>query len=409
MTRLDPRHEIECVEMVRACLSGKTMLEITGGATKRGIGHRIHAGATLSMRGMTGVVSYNPAEMVMTAKAGTPLAEIEAALADKGQMLAFEPPDYRALLGSTGEPTVGGLFACNLSGPRRFQSGAARDHLLGLRFVNGRGEIVQAGGRVMKNVTGLDLVKLMAGSFGTLGLMTELTFKVLPRPETSATLILSGLDDEAASAAMAKAMALPLEVSGAAYLPESCKSRFLAGGLPEGAALALRLEGLAFSVAERMEKQKAAFAGLCPLADLDREESEALWRAIRDVKPFHADGSKRPVWKVSVAPMAGEKLLSMLRMQTGVDGYYDWQGGLVWLRMEAEPEADLLRAGIRQVGGGHATLIRAEDAERDRIPIFEPQPPALAALTERVRASFDPMGLFNPGRMTGPDASARAA
>lgn len=409
MTRLEPRHEIECVETVRACLAGKTTVEITGGGTKRGIGHRVQADATLSMRGMTGILSYNPAEMVMTAKAGTPLAEIEAALAEKGQRLAFEPPDYRALLGSTGEPTIGGLFACNLSGPRRFQSGAARDHLLGLRVVNGRGEIVQAGGRVMKNVTGLDLVKLMAGSFGTLGLMTELTFKVLPRPETSASLILSGLGDEAASVAMAKAMALPLEISGAAYLPESCKGKFLAGGLPEGAAVALRLERLAFSVSERMAKLKAAFDSLCPLYELGREESQALWREICDVKPFHADGRERPVWKVSVAPMAGEKLLSMLRMQTGVDGYYDWQGGLVWLRMEAEPEADLLRAGISHFGGGHATLVRATDAQRDAIPIFEPQPPALAALTERVRTSFDPMGLFNPGRMTGPAANARAA
>jgi glycolate oxidase FAD binding subunit len=409
MTRLEPRHEIECIETVRACLAGKTPVEITGGGTKRGLGHRISAEATISMHGMTGVTSYNPAEMVMTAKAGTPLAEIEAALAEKGQMLAFEPPDCRALLGSTGEPTIGGLFACNFSGPRRFQSGAARDHLLGLRVVNGRGEIVQAGGRVMKNVTGLDLVKLMAGSFGTLGLMTELTFKLLPRAETSASLILSGLDDEAASAAMARAMSLPLEISGAAYLPESCKAKFLADTLPEGAAVALRLEGLAFSVSERMAKLKAAFANLCPLGELDRDSSETLWREIRDVKPFHADGSTRPVWKVSVAPMAGEKLLSMLRMQTGVDGYYDWQGGLVWLRMEAEPEADLLRAGISHVGGGHATLMRATDAQRDAIPVFEPQPPALAALTERVRASFDPTALFNPGRMTGPSASARAA
>jgi glycolate oxidase FAD binding subunit len=397
---LTPQSASEAADLIRAASAHKTPTEIVGGGTKTGLGNLTETEATLSSRGLTGIVAYNPAEMVMTARSGTPLSAITAALDEHRQMLAFEPPDYRGIYGSSGEPTVGGVFACNLSGPRRFQAGAARDHLLGVRFINGFGEIVSAGGRVMKNVTGLDLVKLMAGSFGTLGFMTELTFKVLPRPETSATVVLSGLDDEAASGAMAHALAMPVEVSGAAYLPESCKWRFIESRLPDGAATLFRLEGMAFSVAERAEKLKAAFAQAGPVTALDEAATATLWQEIRDVKPFHTDGRARSLWKVSIAPSAGHKLLSGLRMQTGVDGYYDWQGGLVWLRTEADPDADMLRAGIKHFGGGHATLMRGTEAQRRAIAVFEPQAPAVAALNAKVREKFDPAGIFNPGRMT---------
>lgn len=395
---LTPHTEAEAASLVGVALRSKLTLEIAGGGTKRGLGKPVEAQEVLSSSALSGIVSYNPAEMVMTAKSGTPLAMILAALEEHRQMLAFEPPDYRGIHGVEGESTIGGLFACNLSGPRRFQAGAARDHLLGVRFVNGQGEVVSAGGRVMKNVTGLDLVKLMAGSFGTLGFMTELTFKVQPRPETSATVVLSGLDDEGGSAAMARALAMSVEVSGAAYLPESCKWRFLDGALPEGAATVLRIEGMSFSVIERVERLRAAFRDI-PLGVLDEAMSTRLWGGIRDIRPFHADGRQRALWKVSTAPSSGHRLLSALRLQTGVDGYYDWQGGLLWLRMEADPEAEMLRAGIRHFGGGHATLVRATEEERRAIPVFEPEAPAIAALSARVREKFDPAGIFNPGRM----------
>jgi glycolate oxidase FAD binding subunit len=197
---------------------------------------------------------------------------------------------------------------------------------------------------------------------------------------------------------MASALGLSIEVSGAAHLPESCKWQFLENTLPDGAATVLRLEGMSFSVEERIERLKSAFREAA-ITILDRHRTADLWHEIRDVKPFHADGRKRPLWKVSVAPSAGHKLLSALRMQTGVDGYYDWQGGLLWLRMEADPEAELLRAAVKQVGGGHATLMRAGEAERRTIPAFEPQSAAVAALAARVREKFDPGGIFNPGRM----------
>lgn len=398
---LTPYSEKDVQSLVATASRSNLTLEIRGNGTKSTLGAPIDATETLSTAELKGITAYNPAEMVMTARSGTPLSEIVAAAAEHRQGLAFEPADLRPLLGSEGEPTIGGTIACNLSGPRRFQAGAARDHLLGVRFVNGLGEAVQAGGRVMKNVTGLDLPKLLAGSHGTLGVMTELTFKVLPLPETSTTIVLSGLDEAIATQAMAEAMAMSVEVSGAAHLPESCVRRFLAGALPDGSATALRLEGLAFSVRERADKLKDAFARVAPVTELDHAQTAALWREIRDIIPFAADGSDRPVWKISTAPSMGHHILSALRMQTGVDGYLDWQGGLLWLRMEAGAEADLVRDLVRQAGG-HATLVRAGEETRRSVPVFQPEAPAIAALSARIREKFDPSGMFNPGRMNVP-------
>ncbi|UVC09654.1 glycolate oxidase subunit GlcE [Rhizobium sp. TH2] len=396
---LTPYTESDAISLVKTAARSNLTLEIRGGGTKAGLGRPVHTTEVLSTSELKGITAYNPAEMVMTAKSGTPLSELVAAAAEHRQGLAFEPADYRGIYGSEGEPTIGGTFACNLSGPRRFQAGAARDHLLGLRFVNGMGEVIQAGGRVMKNVTGLDLPKLMAGSHGTLGLMTELTFKVLPLPETSATIVLAGLDEATATQAMAEALAMSVEVSGAAHLPESCRARFLGGTLPVAGATVLRLEGLGFSVKERAAKLVAAFAKVALVSQLDHEQTTSLWQEIRDAKPFHADGRERPLWKFSTAPSMGHQILSALRLQTGVDGYLDWQGGLLWLRMEAAPEAELVRDLVKQAGG-HATLVRASDDDRSAIPAFQPEAPAVAALSARIREKFDPAGIFNPGRMS---------
>ncbi|MBX9454916.1 MAG: glycolate oxidase subunit GlcE [Rhizobium sp.] len=397
---LTPFKEDDVVNLVRTAARSRLTLEIRGGGTKSDLGEPVDASEILSTAELKGITAYNPAEMVMTAKSGTPLAAVVAAAAEHRQGLAFEPADWRALMGSEGDPTIGGTFACNLSGPRRFQAGAARDHLLGVRFVNGLGEAIQGGGRVMKNVTGLDLPKLLAGSHGTLGVMTELTFKVLPLPETSATLVLSGLDEAFATQAMARALAMSVEVSGAAHLPESCVGRFLGGRLPEGSATALRLEGLAFSVRERSARLAEAFADIAAVTELDQASTSTLWREIRDVQPFAADGGHRPVWKISTAPSMGHHILSALRLHAGVDGFLDWQGGLVWLRLEAGAEADVVRDLVRQAGG-HATLVRANEEIRHAVPAFQPEALAVAALSVRIRQKFDPGGMFNPGRMGG--------
>ncbi|MGE8102854.1 FAD-binding protein [Allorhizobium sp. NPDC080224] len=395
---LTPSTETEAAEIIRDHADRKTPLHIRGGGTRAGFGNSVTAETTLSSAGLTGIVEYNPAEMVITARAGTPVAEIEAALAANGQGMAFEPMDHRGAMGTSGTPTIGGLFAVNSSGPRRFTAGAARDHLLGVRFVNGAGEIVKAGGKVMKNVTGLDLVKLLAGSHGTLGFLTEVTFKVLPVPKTATTIVVSGLEDEQAMKLLAAALSLSVEVSGAAHLPESVRGRFIGGKLPEGAATVMRLEGLAASVAVRAEKLMAAMAGLGPVSRLDAGETKSLWAEIRDVLPY-ADGTARPLWRLSMAPSQAWKLVAGLRLRAGIDAYYDWQGGLVWMRMEADPEAEVLRQGIRTLGGGHATLARAAPLVRAELAAFEPQSPAVALLSDRVRAKLDPHRIFNPGLM----------
>ncbi|MBA4799262.1 MAG: glycolate oxidase subunit GlcE [Rhizobiales bacterium] len=396
---LTPVTETEAAELIRGHAGKKTPLHIRGGGTRAGFGNVVTAEAILSSSSLTGIVEYNPAEMVITARAGTPVAEIEAALAANGQGMAFEPVDHRGAMGTSGTPTIGGLFAVNSSGPRRLTAGAARDHLLGVRFVNGAGDVVKAGGKVMKNVTGLDLVKLLAGSHGTLGFLTEVTFKVLPVPKTSTTLVLSGLEDEQAMQALAAAMSLSVEVSGAAHLLESVRGRFIGGSLPEGAATVMRLEGLEASVAVRAEKLAAAMAGFSPVGRLDADQSKTLWCEIRDVAPY-ADGTARPLWRVSMAPSEAWKLVAGLRLRAGIDAYYDWQGGLVWMRAEADPEAEVLRHGIRTLGGGHATLLRAAPQIRAEVAAFEPQAPAVALLSARLKAKLDPHGIFNPGLMT---------
>ena len=398
MSEFHPRTEEEAASIISDHSVRGAALAIVGGNTRSGFGNAVVSDAVLSSSRLAGIVAYNPGEMVMTARTGTPVAEIEAALAEAGQMMAFEPMDHRPLMATEGEPTIGGIFAANVSGPRRFVSGAARDSLLGVRFVNGKGEIVKAGGRVMKNVTGLDLVKLMAGSHGTLGLLTEVTFRVPPKPKTEETIVLSGLNDAEAANAMAAAMALPLEVSGAAHLPLTVAWSFLDGKLPQGEATVLRIEGLPGSVAVRGEKLAAAMGRLGSVKRLDEADSRRLWREIRNVKPY-ADGTSRPVWRVSVAPGTGHRLVAALRLEEGVDAYYDWQGGLVWMRMEAEPEGEMLRRYIHALGGGHATLMRATPGHRAMTSAFQPQPEAVALLSARVKEKFDPAGIFNPGKM----------
>ncbi len=348
---------------------------------------------------------------MLTAGAATPLAEIEAALAEARQMLAFEPPDWDRLLGApaaeAGRRTLGGVLACNLSGPRRLRAGAARDHFLGFRGVSGRGEIFKAGGKVVKNVTGYDLPKLMAGSYGTLAALEEVTVKVLPRPESVSTVVLCGLDAGRAVRAMGRALASPHEVSGAAYLPAASAALAVAG------AVALRLEGPPASVAFRRERLLAELASECEAAVLEDAASAALWRAVRDAEPL-AGLAGRAIWRVSVAPSRGAELAEAAARRVAADWYLDWGGGLVWLAVAAAGDggagdggagdggAAAIREAIRGADGrgtGHATLIKGSPALRRAVPVFEPQPPALAALAARVKQGFDPRRILNPGRM----------
>ena len=358
-----PGNEAELAELVRGAAGP---FVIRGGGT-RAIGSAGPA-VMLETRGLSGIVLYEPGALTLVVGAGTPLVEVERVLAAEGQRLPFEPPDLRGLLGRGGESTIGGVVAANASGPRRVQAGACRDSLIGVRFVDGTGTVIRNGGRVMKNVTGIDLVKLMAGSHGTLGVLTEVAFKLLPAPEVQATLCVAGLADEAAVAAMATALGSPYDVTGAAHVP--------------GRGTFLRLEGFETSVRYRVRELARVLGRFGSVAEVGGD----VWSQLRDVAPFH--GAEGDIWRLSVTPSEAPALVAKAGAEAVL---YDWGGGLVWLRMA--PGVDLrARLGVYQ---GHATRVRGEGA----VPAFQPEPAAVAALAAGLRAKFDPRGVFNPGLM----------
>jgi glycolate oxidase FAD binding subunit len=388
----NPSSEAEAAENISAARSAKRPLGIEGGGTRAGLGRAAQVEATLSTKALTGITLYEAAELVISARAGTPLPEIEATLAARGQMLPFEPMDHRALLGAPGEPTIGGITACNISGPRRIQAAACRDHLIGVRLVNGRGEVVKSGGRVMKNVTGLDLVKLNCGAYGTLGLLTEVTYKVLPKPEIAGTLALFGLDDARAIEAMSRALGSPFEVSGAAHLPAG-----IGGG--EKSRTLLRIENFASSVDYRLREIQKLLAPLGDGLRLIEEEADALWRDIRDCR-FFAEPREHAVWRVSTAPVRAAALISRLQRELDLGHFYDWGGGLIWLSVQEAngAGASVIRSALA-ASGGHATLVRGSPDLRSRIDVFEPLASPLMKITAGIKASFDPDAILNPGRM----------
>ncbi|MBB3770682.1 glycolate oxidase FAD binding subunit [Angulomicrobium tetraedrale] len=434
--RLCPRDEADVAETVRWAASEGRTLDVAGRRSKAALGRAIQTDFTLELAALTGVTLYEPEELVLSARAGTPVAEIEALVAGANQMMAFEPMDFGPLLGQPpGEGTLGGLLACNLAGPRRPSAGAARDHALGIRAVSGRGEAFKAGGRVVKNVTGYDLPRGLAGSHGTFAAFTEITIKVLPRPETVETLLILGLDDDAAASAMSAAVGSYYDVSGAAHLPADVVSRLPAVAGAGRSVTALRLEGVQPSILHRRGKLEALLRARGELAFLDADASRAFWRALRDVEPFAAplvsplvslragevgagsaageaiaaspspvplpggEGEVAAIWRVSVAPMAGARIGAAVRA-VGGRCFYDWSGGLVWIEMPGiEPHAPLIRPAVSATGGGHATLIRAGAPVRAAQEVFQPLDAVTGALVKRMKSGFDPAGVLSPGRM----------
>ncbi|MEM7693168.1 MAG: FAD-binding protein [Pseudomonadota bacterium] len=379
-----PDSEAGVCAVVQGARAAREPIEIVGGGTRRALGRPVQAARSLSLCALTGITHYEPGALTIGAAAGTPLEEINAALAAEGQRLSFEPLDHRRLLASEGAPTIGAVAACNLSGPRRIVSGACRDSLIGVRFVDGTGDVVKNGGRVMKNVTGYDLVKLLCGSWGTLGVLTEVTIKVQPISERAVTLVIHDLDIVAAVATMSAALSSPYEVSGAAHLP----------GAPSRTVL--RIEGFARQVDYRLAR----------LADrlkvtpdtLEGAAHDALWREIRDMEPFAGD--TRPVWRLSVRPSDAPALGKALQERCGADLMLDWGGGLMVAKLPDTDDAGA--AAVREElarFGGHATLTRAPAQLRAAVPVFQPPAPRVAALSEAIRQTFDPDRILNPGRM----------
>jgi glycolate oxidase FAD binding subunit len=370
-----PGDEATLRDAVADAAARSTPLAIVGGGTRAGLGRPMQTAATLSTASLTGITLYEPTELVLSARAGTPLAEVEVLLAENQQRLAFEPMDHRSLFASGGEPTIGAVAAANISGPRRIQAGAARDNLIGVRAVTGRGDIVKSGGRVMKNVTGYDLVKFLAGSYGTLAVLSEVTFKVLPAPETEATLILAGLDDATAVAALSAALGSPFAVTAAAHLPATEGT---------GARTAIRIEGFAASVADRSRHLRRDMKSFGDADIVEAAVSAELWRTIRDVEALAAP-AEAPVWRVSVKPTDGPKVAEAVRRAFPCRLLYDWGGGLVWIAGGEGPDAGA--ASVRQVVGavgGHATLVRASADIRNVVEVFEPLSPPLMAITRKL-------------------------
>ena len=392
---LRPGDEAGVLDAVRAALADRAPLAVQGNGTKRAMLRPVQAAQTLSTAGLSGITLYHPAEMVLSARAGTPVPEIEAALAEHNQMLLCEPPDLSALLGAAGPATIGGLVAANLTGPRRiFASGAMRDHVLGVRAVTGHAEVIRSGGRVHKNVTGLDLCKLLAGSHGTLGILTEVTLKVAPRAETGATLALAVAGLEQGVAALSAGLGSPFGITGAAVLPAGDPARGLAG-----ATALLRLEDFAEFLPQRVAALRAVLQDFGPGRVLDAEASAALWRDVGDARALAPVAEAEAVWRLSVRPQAGPAVAAALAGAFGARLLLDWGGGLVWAAgpATAEAHAAVMRAAAE--ARGSFMLFRAPDALRVAVDVLPAEPAALAAIGARVRAAMDPAGLLNPGRM----------
>ena len=370
----------ELRDVVADAAGSGAKLEIVGGGSKADFGAPREA-MILDMTGFAGVIDYDPAELVLTCGAGTALADIQALVAGSNQMLAFEPFDYGPILGhAAGASTIGGVIGASVAGPRRLSRGGVRDHLLGFKGVSGRGEVFVGGAKVVKNVTGYDLPKIVAGSWGRLVALAEVTLKVLPAPRAQATLALKGLAPEAAQRVMAAAMGSTADVAAAAYLPGAASVTLL------------RLEGFGPSVEARAEALTIRTGALA----LPPEEAASLWDDVRLVRPL-ADA---PIlWRINAPPSRACALVAALPQ---ADWLMDWAGGLIWLASDALPS--VIR-DLAVAAGGHATLARAPESLRAAIPALHPQPAPVMALEARVRRAFDPTGVFETARfLDGPDA-----
>lgn len=391
MTTFTPKSEKEAVKVILDAKQSGAAMRILGGGTRSTIGRTINPKVTLSTSALSGITLYEPNEMVMTAKAGTPLSQIQKTLSDNNQMLTFEPMDHQRVMGLKGEPTIGGVVAGNISGPRRIYAGGARDSLIGVRFINGKGDVIKNGGRVMKNVTGLDLVKLQAGAWGTLGLLTEVTFKLLPKPERQATLVFEGLSDEQGVSALCQAAGTPFEATGLAHLP--------AGIGAKSARTLIRLEGFSKQVEYRLSQLKRELADFGKAKKIEGYDHELLWADIRDVD-FLANPKNKAIWKLSMRPTSAPNTVEVIKQAVDCVYYFDWSGGLVWLAVDEEDDAgeETIRNAVN-AADGYATLVRGSEDLRARIDVFEPQPAPLAELAKGIKKSFDPHGLLNPGLM----------
>lgn len=382
MTVVRPTCEADVIAVIGDAAANAHRLSIMSGGSKAAVGRPVNA-TPLSLSGLHGVVDYDPAELVLTVRPGTALQEIEALLAAEGQMLAFEPYDHGPIFGAGHAlPTIGGVVAAGVAGSRRVSAGGARDHVLGIRAVSGHAETFVAGAKVVKNVTGFDIPKLASGSWGRLFAITELTLKVLPRPEISRTVAVVGLDSATAVHAMSRAMGSQANVAAAAHRPSLAPGSALTG---------LRLEGVEPSIAVRSEMLERFLSPFGEVYVLEQAAAEIFWSDMRTLTPL---GTETPLWRVTVSPRDSSPLVEALAAEGG-KWLLDWAGGLAWIAFDGD------RARVRNLAAsacGQAMLVRGSETLRSAVPALQPVTPALAALEERVRRAFDPAGVFETGR-----------
>ena len=404
---LRPENQEHLLDALKWAVANKSPLDVRAGASKLAFGRPMQTSATLDLSALTGITTYEPAELFVTAMAATTMTELEAALEQAGQQLSFEPPDLGPLLGAPADTgTIGGIVATNVAGPRRIKEGAARDHVLGFDAVSGRAEIFKSGGTVVKNVSGFDLSKLIAGSFGTLAVLHKVTLKAMPAPEKTRTLLIrwrtDGVYDHAAMKVMSDALGSPFDVSAAAHLPAATALRSSVDYVSAsgGGVTALRIEGHAPSVEHRFNGLRAQLSEFGATEELHTTNSRTFWREIRDVHPFVGRDDLPIVWRLSVPPAAGARIALAILADLHGEVIYDWGGGLIWLALKGggDAGADKVRAALADFGG-HATLLRAPAELRRVVPVFEPLGGGVADVTRKVKEGFDPHGVLNPGRM----------
>jgi len=401
---LKPQNDAQLLEVIKWAISDNVTLSVQGLGSKNKLGRLVEYDYILDTSALSGICMYEPGELVITAAAGTPLADLEKVIDAEHQELSFEPANYAKLLGEdvANKGTIGGMIASNTAGPRRVKVGAARDHFLGFKAVSGRGEEFKSGGRVVKNVTGYDLSKLMAGSWGTLGVMNEVTLKVMPKPEKTRTVLLIGADPEQACKAMTQAFGSSNEISAASWITEKMASLSNVEilKLTKGSVTAVRVEGPAPSVAYRCKSLRDMLHEFGQVEELHTHNSDTFWHEIRDVHPFASEGDNRVVWRISCAPQSGWKIINDLKDLKGVEAYMDWAGGLIWMAVDApKVGAEGLIRDVVNLYGGHATLVRGSDQLRKSIPVFHPPQSGVMGLSKRLKENFDPQAILNPGRM----------
>ena len=397
MSHIKPENADQLEEAIKWALSEEESIEVTGSGSKQTFGRSVQASHQLDMSALTGITLYEPEELVLSARAGTPLVEIQEELIKNKQYMAFEPMDYGPLLKGEPDPgTLGGMISCNLSGPRRLKAGAARDHFLGFSGVSGRGETFKSGGRVVKNVTGYDLMKLMAGSYGTLAVMSDITIKVLPAPLKEKSYVLYGLTDEQANRAMSVALNSSCEVSSAAHIPQSISSKLLIEA--DGRSITvIRIEGYEPSIVYRADKLASLLIDFGMGTLITDGESRSVWQKVRDAAILSIS-QERSIWRVSLPPAQGSTFVESLKLEDQAEYYYDWAGGLIWLSLTGDGNAFVLRDKLKGMGG-HATLVRSSRNIGDATTPQHPLEPGEHALMRRIKDNFDPKAILNPGRL----------